>query len=220
MKKDNLSKRLIALSLLGTLTLAHPESIDASQNNNRREVIEESIPTVTAITNVNIREGANINSKKIGTLYANQSLRLYEEYENWYKVGYLNTFGYVNKQYVNITNKVVMHTPSIKNIKVDNTVSLYSDEACTNIIGIVPANTYVNVYLDNPYTYYIKYNNFTGYINKKQINTKPYVNVYEAPIVSNTYIENQPIYIENNYYGPVENNYYYYEDNSKVLIKK
>lgn len=229
MKKDNLSKRLVALSLLGTLTLAHPETIKADHNYNRTEVITEYVPTITAITNVNVRERANTNSKKLGLLRKNQSLRLYEEYAQWYKVGYGNKFGYVNKQYARITHHTVINQKELKTIKTDKALTLYSDESCLQPIGSIPANVLVNVYLDNPYTYYIKYGNVVGYLNKNQINTNTYnnTNYYEVPTynynndpVYNDYEQNN-YYIQNNYYGNVEYNYnYYYDDNHKVLIRK
>ena len=248
MKKDNLSKKLLALSLLGTLTLAHPEATEASQNFNRSEVTFELVPTITAITNVNVRESASTNSRKIGTLAKNQSLRLYEEYAGWYKVGYGNTFGYVNKQYAYITSQTKMNQTALSTFVTNKNLSLYSDESCTKYIGFVPANTVVSVYLDNPYTYYVKYGNLLGYISKNQINTNNnniiYNNslYYEVPApnydynntVYNDYVvesnyDNNVYYdyvpqnniTQNNYYGNVENNYYtYYEDNSKVLVRK
>lgn len=235
MKKDNLSKKLLALSLLGTLTLAHPEATEASQNYNRTEVTFEVVPTITAITNVNVRESANVNSRKLGTLGKNQSLRLYEEYAQWYKVGYGNTFGYVNKQYAYITGHTNVNQSALKTIVTNKNLTLYADESCTRYLGVVPANTVVNVYLDNPYTYYIKYGNMLGYLNKNQIYNKGIVygnnqNYNNQLYKSNYNYNNDPVYydyvpdntmVQNNYYGNVENNYnIYYEQNNNVLIRK
>ena len=240
MKKNNIGKEIFALSLIGTLSLSHPHLAKASANFNQTVVTSQDIPTVTAITNVNLRAGANISSQKVGTLLRGQSLRLYEQYGDWYKVGYNNTFVYVNKNYVVQTSQTQMMSPSIKTIRLDKSMALYSDESCTYLIGTIPANTYVNVYLDNPYTYYVCYNNKTGYISKNYKNNynnnynynyyqQPVYN-YDTPVYYNntpTYYDNNvPVYTQNNYYGPVENNYYYYDDvtynydNNKVLVRK
>lgn len=249
MKKSSVYAKLFALSLASSLSLTNPEVAKAGQNDSRTEVTYYSVPMVTATTKVNLRESASLNSKVVGTLDINQSLRLYEEYDQFYKVGYGNTYAYVAKQYVVQTNKTIMDSPSIKTISLPNSVTMYKDEACTSYLATIPANTTVSVYLDNANTYYIYYNNQVGYINK-QYNNKNNVNNYDyKKEFENGYYEVTPYYGEplynynynynydpyyynvpqtnqtqnNIYYGPVDNNYnyYYYEvyNDPKVLKK-
>ena len=153
MKKSSVYTKLFALSLASSLSLTNPEMAKASQNNSRTEVTYYSVPMVTALTTVNLRESADLNSKIVGTLNANQSLRLYEEYNQFYKVGYGNTYAYVAKQYVIQTNKTIMDSPSVKTISLPTNVILYKDEACTAFLAVIPANTSVSVYLDNELIY-------------------------------------------------------------------
>lgn len=224
MKKNNIYKKLFLLSLTGTLALTHPEVAKANKNFTKSEVNYSSVPTVTAISNVNLREGTSLNSKVLGTLYAYQSLVLCEEYNEWYKVNYGNTFAYVKKEYVVQTNQIIMQSPAIKTIKLNNSVSMYSDENFNSYICTIPANTYINVYLDNLNTYFIYYNNQVGYISKKNVdiiyNNSQYVYNYDT----NQIYYSQPNYdkVENNYYyGPVNYNYYYYDNSvNNYEIKK
>ena len=218
MKKNNIYKKLFLLSLTGTLALTHPKVARASKNYTRTEVSYYSVPTVTAVTNVNLREGASLNSKVLGTLYAYQSMVLCEEYNQWYKVNYGNTFAYVKKEYVIQTNQIIMQSPAIKTVLLNNSVYMYSDENFNSYVCTIPANTYVNVYLDNLNTYFIYYNNQVGYISKNNVsdiiyNNSQSVNNYDT----NPIYYSQPSYdnVEYNYYyGPVNYNYYYYYDNS------
>ena len=241
MKNSDVYKKLFALSLVGTLSLSHPHLAKANNNYNQHSVTYLEVPTVTAVTTVNVRSGANINSAKIGTLYAGQSVRLYEEIGDWYKVGYGTTIAYVNKYYFVQTNQAVMNpTTKIKTIRLDTAMEMYSDENCTYHIGTVPAGALVNVYLDNPYTYFINYNGKAGYISKQIIHIYPAptmppappvtpaptpvpaptqvplpIHIYDSPVVP--YQENNYYYQENNYYYQENNNYY---GDNKTLVKK
>ena len=217
MKKNNIYKKLFALSLTGVLALTHPE-VSKANNNTRTEVTYSFVPTVTALTNVYLKEWADPNAKNVGVLNTNQSLQLYEETNNWYGVMYNNRIVYVNKSNVIQTNKTVMNSPILKRVRLTNSVTMYNDESYTKSICNIPYNTIVDVYLENPNTYFIYYNNQVGYINKvytdsnlyqKVENNSFYYNYPNQLPVNPTYNYPTPVYNQYNYYGPVQNNYYY-----------
>ena len=237
MKNSDVYKKIFALSLVGTLSLSHPHLAKANNSYNQHSVTYLEVPTVTAITTVNVRSGANINSTKIGTIYAGQSLRLYEEIGDWYKVGYGTTIAYVNKNYFVQSNQTVMNpTTKLKTIRLDSAMAMYSDENCTYYIGTVPAGALVNVYLNNPYTYFINYNGKAGYISKQIIHTIPAPTIAPAPtstplppitIIEPPVVPTEPLppihtYEQQDYEDYYDPYYYdnYYYDNNKSLVRK
>ncbi len=68
------------------------------------EVVEtsdgaESIGTVVAMTNVNVRSQANQDSERIGSAQEGNSYNLLEEQGEWYKIDYNGTTGYVKAEF-------------------------------------------------------------------------------------------------------------------------
>lgn len=57
-------------------------------------------------SNLNIRQYASINSKKLGLIPRGSKINVYGEYGNWYSIRYGKIWGYVSKDYVgnNINN--------------------------------------------------------------------------------------------------------------------
>lgn len=55
-------------------------------------------------SNLNIRQYASINSKKLGLIPRGSKINVYGSYGNWYSVRYGKVWGYVNKNYVGNTN--------------------------------------------------------------------------------------------------------------------
>lgn len=240
MKKNNIGKRICALSLAGAMALAHPETAKANQNT-RKEITYAYIPTVTAIQNAFLMDRADASSNIVGVLAVNQSLPLFEETNNWYKVLYNNRYVYVYKYWVVQTNQVSMASPALMKVKLTSAASLCRDEALTSYICTIPANTTVEVYLNNPYTYFVKYNGQVGYINKTYTlnNNYDYNHNYNYNynyVTPPTYNYQAPAYNQYNYYAPVENYYfnynsssssyapsyydYNYYDTNKMLIRK
>lgn len=64
-------------------------------------------------SNLNIRQYASINSKKLGLISKGSKINVYGSYGNWYSVRYGKVWGYVNKNYVG--NKVNNNTNIVVN---------------------------------------------------------------------------------------------------------
>ena len=55
--------------------------------------------------NLNLRQYASTTSRKLGVIPRGSKINIYKSYGNWYSIRYGNTWGYVNKNYVeNNTN--------------------------------------------------------------------------------------------------------------------
>ena len=90
-------KSLIALALIAPITLSKKVNASDIDDYGKKEV-------VVALTNVNVREEPSINSKKIGLLWGTESIDLISiENDDWYKVDYYGTVGYVSSDYVMTT---------------------------------------------------------------------------------------------------------------------
>lgn len=60
----------------------------------------ETVGTVTALTNVNVRASASQSSEKLGKLVAGDSVEVIAQEGEWYKVRFGDKTGYVNSEYV------------------------------------------------------------------------------------------------------------------------
>lgn len=94
--KTLLSAGVISLGILGTKTI---------QSN--------AMSVMTSTANVNIRQYASINSKKLGLIPRGSKINVYGSYGDWYSVRYGKIWGYVNKDYVG--NKVNNNTNIVVN---------------------------------------------------------------------------------------------------------
>ena len=78
------------------------ESTQSAENsgNTGNTTNEESVGTVTASTNVNIRASASENAEKIGTLVGGASAQLLAKEGDWCKIKYDGEVGYVKAEFV------------------------------------------------------------------------------------------------------------------------
>ena len=65
---------------------------------------------IVTTDDLNVREEANTNAKKLGTIEKNDEINIIEELDDWYKIQYKNGIGYVSQNYVKIQNAIVNNT--------------------------------------------------------------------------------------------------------------
>lgn len=86
--KTLLSAGIISLTIIGGKTIT-----------------SDAMSVMTSTANVNIRQYASINSKKLGLIPKGSKVNVYGSYGDWYSIRYGKIWGYVNKNYVgNNTN--------------------------------------------------------------------------------------------------------------------
>ena len=81
--KTLLSAGIISLAMLGAKTIT-----------------SDALSYGYVNSNLNIRQYASINSKKLGLIPRGTKINVYGSYGNWYSIRYGNTWGYVSKDYV------------------------------------------------------------------------------------------------------------------------
>lgn len=139
---------------------------------------EESIiieyPSITASTNVNIRDNA-INGNILGVLKEGSSLKLLEVLDNgWYKVEYYDNIGYISSEYAYESISYDINT-DIKKIcyateEIKITPIIPDAIVSGNDLGIiVPALECLEVYEEDEDKYLVKTNDYIGYIDKVSI---------------------------------------------------
>ena len=66
-------------------------------------------------SNLNIRQYASINSKKLGLIPRGSKINVYGEYGNWYSIRYGKIWGYVSKDYVGNNTNIVVNKGQVLN---------------------------------------------------------------------------------------------------------
>lgn len=61
---------------------------------------------VTTTDDLNVRDGADISSNKIGTIDKNSKINIIEKEGNWYKIQYNNDIGYVIENYIQVNEDI------------------------------------------------------------------------------------------------------------------
>lgn len=116
---------------------------------------------VEAQVNVNVREDASVESKKIGLLWGSEMVDLIsDEDSDWYKVNYYGQVGYVSSKYVKVLNtfdvpneaykigyfKKSLYNEDSKYTIKENTVGYIVNEPCDSKYTIlIPGYAYATV---------------------------------------------------------------------------
>lgn len=93
------------------------------------KTIQSNAMSVMTTANLNIRQYASINSKKLGLIPKGSKINVYGSYGDWYSIRYGKIWGYVNKNYVgnntnNNTNIVVNKGQVLNKLIIVNKSSL------------------------------------------------------------------------------------------------
>lgn len=126
------------------------------------------IPTVTANTNVNIRNDKN--GEIIGLLPENISLKTLDYVDGWYQVDYYGEKGFVKEDFVTPTTGYFINGPLLKVCYSVKEVELIipADISITKTEEkrMIPALECFEVYQENQDDYLVQTNDYIGYVKK------------------------------------------------------
>lgn len=116
---------------------------------------------------VNIREYADVNSKKIGLLGMGTSARLLGEENGFYKIEYLDKIGYVSKDYAYLYDREHIDDEVIKNVYFPKDTLIYDENMESK--ALIPKNEMAHVYEDLVDTYLVEADGVVGYVDKNSV---------------------------------------------------
>lgn len=98
-----MSKNIAKAAEVDTTTNILTSSIlDVKEDNESTKVIGQ---VINVNTNLRVRSEADSNSQVLGYLLNDDKVNIIEELDEWYKIEYKDTEGYVNKEYVSVESK-------------------------------------------------------------------------------------------------------------------
>ena len=156
-------KKLLALALTGLITFNNKQVY--ANNLLTTKTIEnikyDQIEIVRAIDNVNIREGTDINSKKLGLLKCGDYLSFIGEDNEFYKVIFNDEYAYISKDYANKETINKFYKKPIKYVEIIRDTKLVLNDDNIDISKYEIAE----VYKDENDKYLVSIDNNIGYIN-------------------------------------------------------
>lgn len=122
---------------------------------------------VKANSAINVRSAASINAEKLGLLAAGDSLDyIAKENEEWYKVKYNDTEGFVSTNYSTLDEETKVNAELQKIVCFKKNSKLYNDLNGTESITEIPELEAAEVYGESNDYYLASINNEVGYIKK------------------------------------------------------
>ena len=122
---------------------------------------------VKANNTVNIREYADVNSKKIDLLGMGTSARYLGEENGFYKIEYLDKIGYVSKDYAYLYDREHIDDEVIKNVYFPKDTLIYDENMESK--ALIPKNEMAHVYEDLVDTYLVEADGVVGYVDKNSV---------------------------------------------------
>ena len=125
----------------------------SNTSNSSEETSINKSGKVVVNSSLNVRNGANLNSKIIGSLYNGSNVTIVGESGNWYKIKHGNSTAYVSKDYVKITGESNNSSSgnnsntgnNASNSNAGSNASNSSEETSINKSGKVVVNSGLNV---------------------------------------------------------------------------
>lgn len=84
----------------GCFLLFNASDLAAAENNDKYTTVILGYVRVSSDSYLNVRLKANNKSKIIGKLYLNDCIEIVETIDNWYKINYEDSYGYVYSKYI------------------------------------------------------------------------------------------------------------------------
>ncbi|WP_051541876.1 SH3 domain-containing protein [Clostridium lundense] len=190
-KLKNLSKE--SMKQRGNLYLKGYIYLDEADKNTSNESPEQAssitekykygIPKISNGSTLNIRLNPSTSSKICGTLKKGDTFSILSKVADWYKIKFNSTTGYVNSEYVTLTNKGPAptkpsnNTPNTTSNKKYGLVVLRSKNSGLNlrnspsekgkIINSIPNNTKIEILGTTNGWHKVNYKGLTGYLSSQ-----------------------------------------------------
>ncbi|WP_123054214.1 SH3 domain-containing protein [Clostridium sp. JN-1] len=149
---------------------------------------------------LNVRNSASTSSSVIGSLAKGANVSIVSESNNWYKIKYNSSYGYVSSKYVNsgsssqndsssnnATNETVIGSGTVNVSNLSSYLNVRnSASTSSSIIGSLSKGANVSIVAELNGWYKIKYNSSYGYVSSKYIGTNSNSSDNTNSSVSNT----------------------------------
>ena len=178
-----ISKKLLLLLITGTISLSNVKELETGElkevkieetgeknntnNLEQSQTVEYEITNVvTALTNVNLRDDADIQGIKLGVLKKGDSLEYIYKVGDWYEVLYNNATSYVSAKYVEEGTKTKIKSDYKKIAYVNELTQLYKEKNNLEPISDIEQFEIVKVYDETDDYYLTQIDDNIGYVNK------------------------------------------------------
>lgn len=122
---------------------------------------------IKALTTVNVRQQADVNSEKIGLLGIGASVKYISEEGDFYKVEYNGEIGYVYKEYADLYIREHVEGPVIDTVYFPDETPIYDNNLKQK--SVISKNEFGSVYKDDNDLLFVEVDGVAGYVDKNQV---------------------------------------------------